>query len=121
QYIDEVRKRAGLKGVVESWSNYSDQPSKVLNKSGMRNIIQKERMIELAFEGPRFWDLRRWKLAEQYMNRPIKGWSVLDTDADDYYNVKTLYSPTFSQKDYLWPIAEGEIINNPNLRQNPGW
>lgn len=121
QYIDEVRNRAGLKGVVESWVSYSSNPTKPQSKSGMRDIIQQERMIELAFEGPRFWDLRRWKLAELYMKRPIKGWSVLDTDAADYYNVRTLYSPTFSQKDYLWPISEGEIINNPNLVQNPGW
>lgn len=121
QYIDEVRKRAGLNGVVASWANYSSTPSKPQSKSGMRDIIQQERMIELAFEGPRFWDLRRWKLAELYMKKPIRGWSVLDTDAADYYNVRTLYNPTFSQKDYLWPIAEGEIINNPNLVQNPGW
>jgi hypothetical protein len=121
QYIDEVRERAGLKGVVESWASNSNQPSKPQSKSGMRDIIRQERMIELAFEGPRFWDLRRWKLTEQYMNKPIKGWSVLDTDPDDYYNVQTLFNPTFTQKDYLWPIAEGEIINNPNLKQNPGW
>lgn len=121
QYIDLVRERAGLNGVIDSWANHSNEPSKPLNKAGMREIIQRERMIELSFEGARFWDLRRWKLADRYMNKPIKGWNVLAQDAEDYYNVKTLYNPSFTEKDYLWPIAENEIINNPNLIQNPGW
>ncbi|MBJ6366669.1 RagB/SusD family nutrient uptake outer membrane protein [Snuella sedimenti] len=121
EYIDLVRERAGLDGVVQSWANHSNEPTKPSTKSGMREIIQQERMIELAFEGARFWDLRRWKLTERYMNKPIKGWNVLAQDAEDYYNVKTLYNPSFTQKDYLWPIAEGEIVNNPNLIQNPGW
>ncbi|RTE52373.1 RagB/SusD family nutrient uptake outer membrane protein [Arenibacter aquaticus] len=121
QYIDLVRERAGLDGVVESWSNYSKDPNKPTTKEGMREIIQQERLIEMAFEGGRFWDLRRWKLSEIYMNKPIKGWSVLEQDVEDYYNVRVLYNPSFSQKDYLWPIAEGELVNNPNLQQNPGW
>ena len=41
-YIDEVRKRAGLKGVKESWSNYSRNPDKPLTKIGMRDIIRQE-------------------------------------------------------------------------------
>ena len=121
KYIDKVRERAGLKGVVNSWANFSNQPNKPLSKEGMRKIIQRERLIELSFEGDRFWDLRRWKLAERYMNKPIKGWSVLEEDLEDYYSVRVLYRPSFSVKDYLWPIAEEELINNPKLVQNPGW
>lgn len=121
EYIDKVRERAGLSGVVESWTNYSNNPTKPKGKSGMRDIIQQERMIELAFEGPRFWDLRRWKLAEKYLNQPVRGWSVTEKDVDDYYTVRVIHNQRFFQKDYLWPISEGEIINNPNLTQNPGW
>lgn len=121
QYIDLVRQRSGLGSVVSSWSNFSNNPAKPSTKEGMREIIQRERMIEMSFEGSRFWDLRRWKLAKKYMNKPIKGWNVLENSVDDYYNVKVLFTPTFSEKDYLWPIPEDEIIRNPSLIQNPGW
>ena len=121
QYIDLVRKRSGLGTVVDSWRDFSINPAKPLTKTGMREIIQQERMIEMSFEGTRFWDLRRWKLAKKFMNKPIKGWNVLENAQDNYYTVKVLYNPTFSEKDYLWPIPENEIIRNPSLIQNPGW
>lgn len=121
EYIDKVRSRAGLNGVVESWTNYSNTPEKPITKEGMREIIRKERLIEMAFEGGRFWDLRRWKLSYDYMNKPIKGWNVLGETAKDYYNVQILFNPTYSEKNYLWPIAESELINNPQILQNPGW
>lgn len=119
-YVDRIRVRAGLDGVVESWSAYSKNPDKPTTKAGMREIIRKERMIELAFEGQRFWDLRRWKMAADFMNRPIRGWNIAGPGLD-FYNVTTLFVPSFSFKDYLWPISTDEIIANPNLVQNPGW
>lgn len=121
EYIDLVRERAGLGSVVDSWSGFSNNPGKPTTKVGMREIIHQERMIEMSFEGTRFWDLRRWKRAKEFMNKPIKGWNVLENDAEDYYTVRTLYNPTYSEKDYLWPIPESETINDPDLIQNPGW
>ena len=121
KYIDLVRSRAGLKGVVESWTNFSKNPAKPTTQSGLRSILQQERMIEMSFEGDRFWDLRRWKLARQYMNKPLKGWTTTGTNVDEYYNVKTVVNLTFSERDYLWPIPENQIIQNKNLVQNPGW
>lgn len=121
EYIDLVRDRAGLESVVDSWNNNSNNPSKPTSKDGMREIIQQERMIELSFEAARFWDLRRWKLSKQYMNEPIRGWNIFGEKANDYYNVSDIYFPKFDEKNYLWPIPEGEIIQNPNLDQNPGW
>ncbi|WNH08380.1 RagB/SusD family nutrient uptake outer membrane protein [Thalassobellus suaedae] len=102
EYIDLVRDRAGLEGVVSSWSNYSNAPNKPLTKEGMRKIIQQERLIEFTFEGGRFWDLRRWKLLKDYMNKPIKGWSVEEEALDDYYTPRVIFSPTFSEKDYFY-------------------
>ena len=121
EYIDLVRERAGLGSVVDSWSAFSNDPSKPTTQTGMRDIIQHERMIEMSFEGARFWDLRRWKLAKNYMNKPIKGWDALEIEEDDYYTVRTLFNPSYSEKDYLWPIPEDETIKDPNLIQNPGW
>jgi len=121
EYLDIVRDRAGLKTVVSSWNSYSSNPTKPTTKEGLRKIIRQERMIEMAFEGGRFWDIRRWKTAKLLMSIPIKGWNVLENEAEAYYTVKTLYNPTFSERDYLWPIPENEIINSPSLIQNPGW
>lgn len=121
EYIDLVRERAGLTGVVDSWSNHSSNPNKPLTTGGMRKIIQKERLIEFSFEGGRFWDLRRWKLLKNFMNKPIKGWSVEESDVEDYYTPRVIFSPTFSERDYFWPIPESEIIKNPKLIQNLGW
>jgi len=87
----------------------------------MRDIIQRERLIEMAFEGQRFWDLRRWMLAKKYLNNQAQGWNILKTDVREYYRVTTLFTQTFTERDYFWPIAEDETVKNPNLVQNIGW
>ncbi len=121
EYIDLVRVRAGLKGVIESWQQYSNLPDKPTTKSGMREIIQRERLIELSFEGQRFWDLRRWMLAKKYLNSPVQGYNVQKNDPREYYRVTNLYNQTFTEREYFWPIAENETVKNPNLVQNIGW
>ncbi|SIO04100.1 RagB/SusD family nutrient uptake outer membrane protein [Chitinophaga niabensis] len=121
EYIDSVRARAGLKGVKESWDTYSNKGPKYASKEGLRKIIQQERMIELAFEGHRFWDLRRWKIAHVEMNKPITGWDIDQEQPEAYYRLKVLFMQTFTMREYLWPIQEREILNNRNLVQNPGW
>jgi hypothetical protein len=122
KYLDKVRARAGLKGVVESWQQYSVNPSKPSTKDGLRDIIHQERLIEMAFEGSRFWDMRRWKEAAAEFNQPITGWNIYGRDANSYYQVTTVYQQSFiAPRDYFWPIPQDEIIKNPNLVQNPGW
>ncbi len=121
EYIDKVRERAGLEGVEESWQKYSLYPDKPNEQKGLREIIQNERLNELALEGHRFYDLRRWKLADKWMNEPIKGWNIKGEDSEDYYQVTTIYTREFSYKDYLWPLKVNTILVNPNLEQSPGW
>lgn len=121
QYIDAIRERAGLAGVEESWTNFSKIPNKYTTKEGMREIIQGERTIEMAFEGQRFWDLRRWKLAINEFNQPITGWDVDQSLAENYYRQRVLFNQKFEMKDYFWPIREYDIIVNRNLIQNVGW
>ncbi|MFT4204221.1 MAG: RagB/SusD family nutrient uptake outer membrane protein [Chitinophagaceae bacterium] len=120
-YLNLVRARAGLPTVQESWTNYSTNPTKYLTQDGLREIIHRERNIELAFEGKRYWDLVRWKEAEDQLNVDIQGWNILKSDQSSYYTVTSIYQRTFSQKDYLWPIPESALYQNDKLVQNPGW
>jgi len=121
EYIDLVRARTGLDGVEDSWANHSIFPDKPLDKDGMREIIHRERLNELAFEGQRYWDLRRWKLLKDYMNKPVEGWDIYRRTHEDFYQKQTLAEPRFEEKDYLWPIRTGNLLKNKNLIQNPGW
>lgn len=119
KYVDLVRERAGLEGVVESWLKYSKNPDAPKYKEDMRRIIHLERKNELACEGQRFWDMRRWK--EQ--PKTIMGWTTSGRSARDYYIPVdvSIRDNKYSYKDYLWPLSISSIQRNPNLVQNPGW
>lgn len=119
--LDLIRHRSGLAGVKESWAKYSINPEKALTKTGMRDIIRQERGIELALEGNRFFDIRRWKLGEIEYNKVIRGWNIQEENTDDYYMVVPIYQMKYSLKNYLWPIKQYDIMINSNLIQNVGW
>ena len=124
EYIQKVRDKAGLDDggdLINTWQLYSSNPSKPSSKEGMRDIIHQERMIELALEGHRYWDLRRWKLADEYFSQPIRGWNIFRPDVEGFYEVENIYYRNYLIKDYLWPISQNELLRNPNLVQNPGW
>lgn len=124
--IDKVRERAGIKPVREAWGSYSNNPTKVTTKAGMRDIIQQENNIEFAFEGHRYWNLRRWLIAHQAMNEKQYGWNVLGTTDQAFYNYETGPIVVWSKnkfiapRDYLDPIDAEEILIS-GMVQNPGW
>jgi hypothetical protein len=122
RYLDLIRARVGLEGVKESWQKYSNRPEKPNTKDGLREIIHQERTIELALEGKRFWDLRRWKQINEYNVQP-RGWNVRGETAEDFYRViEVARTPVkFSIRDYFFPIKESSLIVNRNLVQNYGW
>lgn len=121
EYIDKVRTRAGLQGVVSSWQEHSKNPSRPLTKEGLRQIIHQERRIELCFEAQSGWDLRRWKELQEVLSRPLQGWNVYGESPANYYQPRTVLIPVFGQKNYLWPIKTDATIVNNNLTQNPYW
>ena len=121
EYIDKVRERAGLDGVEKAWTEHSKRPDKFRSKEGMREIIHRERLIELAMEGHAMWDLRGWKEAEEWYNRPVRGWNINKEEAEEFYKQVYLLQRVYSKKNYLWPIKDDEIRNNPKLIQNYGW
>jgi hypothetical protein len=120
-YLNAIRSRAGIPTVEDAWSNYSLEPSKYTTKEGLREIIHRERLIELAFEGHRYWDLRRWKKAAPVISGPVKAWNISQSDAPSYHQEQVLFNQQFNSRDYFWPIRELETIVNKKLVQNPGW
>ncbi|MDR1719564.1 MAG: RagB/SusD family nutrient uptake outer membrane protein [Dysgonamonadaceae bacterium] len=122
EYIDRVRARSGLEGVKTSWSQYSREPNKPNTQDGLRKIIHQEREIELAFEGQRIWDIRRWKEAADFQNKNMTGWNTSGRGVNEYYQPLTIFNQQFvTPRDYLWPISIYSLQRNPNLVQNPGW
>jgi hypothetical protein len=121
-YLNRVRERAGLPTVQVSWTNFSINPTKYTTKDGLRAIIQRERAVELCFEGQRYWDLLRWKTAGVELNSNVTGWSISENSPELYYRERSIYSRHFViPRDYLWPIQENDLLVNQNLVQNPNW
>jgi hypothetical protein len=123
--INKVRTRAGIPNVENVWADASKVSSNYLNhhttKEGMREIILQERSIELAFEGTRFFDVRRYKLTTQEFNKPTMGWNGSAANQDDFFQLYIKQIRRFQFRDNLWPIPLSDININPNLIQNPSW
>ncbi|MET7000460.1 RagB/SusD family nutrient uptake outer membrane protein [Chitinophaga defluvii] len=96
-----------------------------LGKQAMFEKIVQERKVELAFEGHRFWDLRRWKLAEQVLNNKyFHGMKITTNNNGLHYEVVEITNvpkQVFLPKHYLMPFPLAEINKNKNLVQNTGY
>lgn len=90
-----------------------------LSQDDMRERIRHERRVELAFENHRFWDVRRWMIAEIVDNKDVHRVEV-DDEGNIFYPVfqKRVFNP---EKHYLFPIPQSEIDKNNAIEQNPGW
>jgi starch-binding outer membrane protein, SusD/RagB family len=113
QALNLVRNRAGMPPVTG------------LNQDQLRERIRNERRVELAFEEHRFFDVRRWKIAEVTENQPLRGMRVNSLNPPDNtsfsYTVFNVENRVFdASKMYLYPIPEGQVIIN-NWQQNPNW
>ncbi len=118
-YIDPIRQRAGIPTVADSWAMAGKTS---FSQDDLRQIIRTERMIELAFEGHRMWDLRRWKLGAQYLNVPVYGMNIKASNLADFAQPAEIESRSFTTPaSYLFPIGIDDISVNQNLVQNPGW
>lgn len=114
-YIDDIRSRVGLPGLPTG-----------LSKDQLRERIHHERRIELAFEHHRFFDIRRWKIAENVDSEWIHGLDIyagINRTDESFYKRKGIEKRVFeSPRHYLFPIPQSEIDKSSgHIMQNPGW
>lgn len=116
--IDKVRQRAGMPKVDKSV--YDTQAK-------LRELIRRERRVELSFEGLRHWDIKRWDIGQEVMNGPLYGsreGSVnTQTGLVTWGNkrIKLEDRVFYPERKYLLPIPQAELDANPNIIQNPGY
>lgn len=122
--INKLRDRVGMKRM--------DLGELAANAMDVRTEIRRERRVELALEGQRYFDLLRWKQGA-LLAQDVKGMkkslipainqkyvTTLPVDANGYIVVNS--GRRFDDpKNYLWPIPLTQVQRNPNLGQNPGW
>lgn len=87
----------------------------------LREIVRRERLVELAFEGQRFYDIRRWRIAGDVMPGKVYGMTYTDTEGELQTVEVTAWTNVWSDRNYLWPIPQGELDLNASLGQNPNW
>ncbi|WP_247235608.1 RagB/SusD family nutrient uptake outer membrane protein [Telluribacter sp. SYSU D00476] len=92
-----------------------------LSQAQLREIVRHERMVELAFEGLRLFDIRRWKTAEKMMPGNVYGMTWVDNNELKTVQVQAFERVFNPNRDYLWPIPQKELDLNKELTQNPGW
>ena len=115
----QLRKRAGIEPGNE---NYYGLPApQNYDAAEMREIIRNERRIEMAFEEQRYWDIRRWRIAEDIFKEPLKGLNIQVVGNKTIYNEVNVLSAEFDTKRYFYPIPYSEVIKNGNMIQNPNW
>jgi len=115
QAVNMIRARQGV--------NMPALPAGI-NQSDMRTAIRYERQVELAFEEHRFYDVRRWKIAEVTENQPAMGMIITKNANGTFtYTPKVaLDGRKFETKHYWLPIPRTEILSSNNqLEQNPGY
>ena len=105
--------------IVRERAKMPDFPT-TLSNDAFWTKYKNERMVELAFEGHRFWDVRRWKEADQYFKSIQEMKISKNSDGSYTYSRKTV-SREWDDKMYLFPIPVEQILKNGNLEQNPGW
>lgn len=114
KYINLIRERAGL-------PQYGVGGLPVpTSQDSMRTAIRQERRVELAFENVRYFDTRRWKIAQQTDGGPFYGMNMY-VNGNDFYKKTLIETRVFQKRDYLFPIPNNEVLKNNLLVQNPGW
>lgn len=121
KYVNLIRNRVGLNNLEDAYPEYNF----LADKEALREMIHKERMVELAFEGHRYYDVRRWMTATKDLTN--KNWT-LDLIATNYEaswerttRVWAGADNYFEEKHYFFPIFQTQLSEMKNITQNYGW
>lgn len=114
-----LRSRAGIRR--GSVTGYRYGLKQDMTKEEMREVIHNERRIELAFEEHRYYDIRRWREAEQIFQQPLQGMQVVEGQGVTSYTRIDVLKVNFAPRNYLYPIPYTEVNKNRNMVQNPNW
>ena len=119
EYLDMVRTRGG------NMPSIDDTYPLGITENQLREIIRRDRRIELAFEDKRWWDILRWKICDGengVMNKPIGGMKIEETNGDGVweYNYHEVGKRTFLPRMYYQPIPQYVIDKNPVIREQNG-
>lgn len=119
--IDELRVARELPTLQESYG-------RALSQDEMRDVIHRERRVELCFENKRYYDLIRWREAYDIMNKELHGMKIYNTNASDnsgkwvHERLPLSSHPhVFHKKMYMCPIPYSVITANSKIVQNPGY
>ena len=120
EYINKIRNRAGLNNIEEAYPGIND------NRELLREALRMERMVEFNGETLRHYDCIRWMTAkEEYTTY---NWTLkcsATTYEEQYQRVNNDYvgggHPTFTNRDYLFPIYAQHLAEMTNMTQNPGF
>lgn len=111
--VRAIRQRAGFE--MESALEYPQE----LGQEKMRELLRRERRSELALEGLRWYDIKRWKTGMQHLDGFVLGAKFEKKYTE---NIKLDLYKFDEGKDYLWAVPQSQIDINGNLRpQNPGY
>lgn len=113
----QLRKRAGIEAVDDGLYGLK----KPMTQDEMREVIRNERRIEMAFEEQRYFDIRRWKIADKCFSEPIHGVSIINRDGNMRYEQNDVLNVKWDNRRYLYPIPYNEVVKNSNMVQNPNW
>ncbi len=115
QTIKKLRLRAGFDNTTAAVG----YPT-LATPAELQQIIRNERRCELALEGLRVFDIRRWKIAEQTLTGVRRG-AKFEKIGGSFEYIKLQSSKFSVNRDYLWGVPRKEIVINKNLTQNPGY
>lgn len=113
-YLNRIRERAGIPGYGSSGV------LKPTSQDAMRKAIQLERKIELGFENVRYFDVRRWGIAEETQGGAIHGMNI-NANGTLFYERTKVEDRIFDKRLYFFPIPQREINIDAELVQNPGF
>jgi hypothetical protein len=115
--ITDLRSRAGIEPGADNLYGLKAN----MSAAEMREVIRNERRIEMAFEEQRYWDIRRWRMAEDIFAGPLYGLQITKSSNVLNYERIQVAEYSFENKRYFYPIPYSEVIKNSNMKQNPGW